>query len=240
MKKTGYLPRRRTAFTLIELIVVIAIIGLLAAMIFPVVGVVNRSKQLKTAQTQLQALQLAIDSYKTKLGFYPPDNTNNPAINQLYFELMGTTNNGAGPANPPNLWVTMDGSAKIGTTTLPSNPYNIVQVFSVVGFANSSTRAHSDDSGAAATTFINNLTPNQVGLYDPATPDVKLLVCSVTWPLEKSQPSYPVPKNPALNPWRYVSSHPTNNAGSYDLWVDLVIAGKTNRVCNWSTQPIKL
>ena len=239
MKKTGYLPRRRTAFTLIELIVVIAIIGLLAAMIFPVVGVVNRSKQIKTAQTQLQALQLAVDSYKTKLGFYPPDNTNNPAINQLYFELMGTvaTNSGAGAGSPPNLWVTLDGSAQIGLTTVP---YNINGVFGVSGFANSSTHAHSDDSGSAATSFINNLSPNQVGAYDPAHPEIKLLVCSVTWPLEKSQPSYPVPKNPALNPWRYVSSHPTNNAGSYDLWVDLVIAGKTNRVCNWSTQPIKL
>ena len=110
----------------------------------------------------------------------------------------------------------------------------------MVGFANSSTRAHSDDSGSAATTFINNLTPNQIGLYDPAVPDVKLLVCSVAWPLDKNQPRYPVPKNGPLNPWRYVSTHPTNNSGSYDLWVDLVIAGKTNRVCNWSTQPIKL
>ena len=238
MKNTGHLPRRRQAFTLIELIVVIAIIGLLAAMIIPVVGVVNRQKQIKTAQTQLQAMQLAIDSYKTKLGFYPPDNTNSPAINQLYFELMGTTNNGAGAANPPNIWGTMDGSAQIGTTPLPSNPYNISQVFSVVGFANSSTRAHSDDAGSAATTFINNLTPNQIGLYDPAVPDVKLLVCSVAWPLEKTPP--PVSKNAPLNPWRYVSTHPTNNSGSYDLWVDLVIAGKTNRVCNWSTQPIKL
>src|SRR6185312_12165509 len=96
MKNIGYLPRRRTAFTLIELIVVIAIIGLLAAMIFPIAGAVNRHKQIGTAQTQLQALSLAIDSYKSKLGYYPPDNPNNAVSNQLYFELMGTTNNGVG------------------------------------------------------------------------------------------------------------------------------------------------
>jgi hypothetical protein len=39
-----------------------------------------------------------------------------------------------------------------------------------------------------------------------------------------------------LNPWRYVSSGPTNNPGSYDLWVDLYIGGKTYRLSNWSKE----
>jgi prepilin-type N-terminal cleavage/methylation domain-containing protein len=236
MKNFQNPSRPRTAFTLIELLIVIAILAILAAMIFPVVGAVNRNKQLKTAETQLQAVALAIDSYKTKLGFYPPDNTNNVVTNQLYFELMGTTNNGAGPNKPPTLWVTKDGSAQIGTTTTP----NITAVFgdNVFSIANSSTRAQSDDNAASASSFLNNLTPNQVGLIDPAIPNIKILVCSVTWPAEKRPPV--IEKNPVLNPFRYVSTHPTNNTGSYDLWVDIVIGGKTNRVCNWSTQPIKL
>jgi hypothetical protein len=37
-----------------------------------------------------------------------------------------------------------------------------------------------------------------------------------------------------INPWRYNSSNPTNNPGSYDLWVQLSISGKTNLICNWS------
>jgi len=234
MKNIGYLPRRRTAFTLIELIVVIAIIGLLAAMIFPIAGAVNRHKQIGTAQTQLQALSTAIESYKSKLGFYPPDNPNNAVSNQLYFELMGTTNNGVGTTKQPTLWVATDGSAQIGTTTTPKT---INDYYGVSAFANSSTRARSDDNGSAAGTFINNLKGNEIGLIDSADPNSKILVCSVTWPLDRGAI---LSANPGMNPWRYISSHPTNNTGSYDLWVDLIIAGKTNRVCNWSTQPIKL
>jgi hypothetical protein len=36
-----------------------------------------------------------------------------------------------------------------------------------------------------------------------------------------------------LNPFRYHVPG-TNNPNSYDLWVDLVIGGKTNRISNWS------
>jgi len=239
MKNTLQLPRRRSAaFTLIELIVVIAIIAVLASLIFPIVGAVNKQKLISTARTQLKGIEAAIDGYKTKLGFYPPDNPNGPITNQLYFELMGTTNNAAGqPGAVPTLWVTMDGSAQIGTTTTP----NITTVFGVTGIANSSTRAHSDDSGAAASTFLNNLTPNQVGVLDTSSTvgqQIKLLVCSVPWPPEKTPA--PLPGDPGVTPFCYNSSHPTNNTGSYDLWVDVVVKGKTNRVCNWSTQPIVL
>ena len=44
---------------------------------------------------------------------------------------------------------------------------------------------------------------------------------------------YPV----TLNPWRYNSSHPTHNQATYDLWVDVIVDGKTNRISNWSDKP---
>jgi hypothetical protein len=33
-----------------------------------------------------------------------------------------------------------------------------------------------------------------------------------------------------------VSSSPTNNTTSFDLWIQLKIGNKTNLVCNWSKQ----
>ena len=40
-----------------------------------------------------------------------------------------------------------------------------------------------------------------------------------------------------INPWSYNSSNPTNNPGSYDLWMDIYSSGKTNRISNWSPNP---
>lgn len=235
MKRTDRLNQRRrvAAFTLIELLVVIAIIGILAGLIFPVVGMVNRNKQLALAKGQLQEIQQAIEAYHTKLGYYPPDNPNNVVTNQLYFELMGTTNDAATAASggTPQNYGTLDGSAAASTTLLN-------QYFNVAGVANTSTRAHSDDSGSAASSFLTHLFPNQIGMVDQANSKVLILVCPISWPGDKTPA--PLVNNPTLNPWRYTSSHATNNTGSYDLWVDLVIRGKTNRVCNWSASPIVL
>jgi len=231
-RRPSFVARHLLAFTLIELLVVIAIIGILAALIFPITGALDKKKKIAVAQTQLKALEAAIDGYKTKLGYYPPDNTNNVVTNQLYFELLGTTNNGT-PTTGATQWGTIDNSAQITSTATP----NILSVFNVAGFANTSTRAHSDDQGAAATPFLNNLTPNQIGYIDPNYQQIKILVCSVEWPPDKT----PAPISGTLfNPWRYISTHPTNNTSTYDLWVDLVIRGKTNRVSNWSTTPIQL
>src|SRR5688572_30151301 len=85
------------AFTLTELIVVMAIIAILAALIFPAVTGVNRVKLVSRARGELAQINSCIVAYKEKLGHYPPDNRNPldheplPGINQLYYELAGTT-----------------------------------------------------------------------------------------------------------------------------------------------------
>jgi hypothetical protein len=41
----------------------------------------------------------------------------------------------------------------------------------------------------------------------------------------------------AINFINYVSSNPKHNTHTYDLWIDVVVGGKTNRISNWSNEP---
>ncbi|HWH68621.1 MAG TPA: prepilin-type N-terminal cleavage/methylation domain-containing protein [Candidatus Sulfotelmatobacter sp.] len=213
------------AFTLIELLVVISIIALLAAMLFPITGAVNRSKIRAKARAELAQVQIAIDSYKAKMGHYPPDNPGLPATNQLYYELLGTKQMLGG-----KIVQTLDGSASIALSDLGT-------VFGmdngspkVAGFVNC-TKLNASEESAGATPFLRGLKPGQVG-QGPLT--AKVLACSI--PLPETLPAYfGIPK---VNPFCYNASNPTNNPNAYDLWVDVVIAGKINRICNWSQQPL--
>ena len=53
------------------------------------------------------------------------------------------------------------------------------------------------------------------------------------WPLNIPVAQHPVPLNKGLNPWRYVSSNPTNNPGSFDLWAEIVVKGQKKIIGNW-------
>ena len=88
------------AFTLVELLVVISIITLIAALLLPAASSAKRLAAIHNAQAEMAQLETAIDRYKSAYGFYPPDNPCNPLVNQLYFELLGTTNTTLPPAAP--------------------------------------------------------------------------------------------------------------------------------------------
>ena len=63
--------RRRAGFTLLELLVVIVIIGLLAAFVAPkYFGQIGKSKT-QMARAQIEALDKAIDQYRLDTGSYP-------------------------------------------------------------------------------------------------------------------------------------------------------------------------
>jgi general secretion pathway protein G len=65
-------PRRREAgFTLLELLVVLAIMGLLAAIIGPQVIKYLGSSRTQTARVQIQNIVAALELYKLDVGHYP-------------------------------------------------------------------------------------------------------------------------------------------------------------------------
>ena len=218
------------AFTLIELLVVVAIMGVLAALILPVAGAVKKHQYIYNIQAQMAQLETAIDRYHAAYGFYPPSPANPPVlgtpssyVNQLYYELVGTTNT-ALPNNTP-VYQTLDGSATISAG-------DVTTAFGVSGFMNCSKPGGGEDA-AVARNFLPDLRPNQIGTC-PVNNNLAVtnLVGSVGGPDARYQPL----GLQDVNPRRYNSSNPTNNPGSYELWIQLSIGGQTNLICNWTKQ----
>jgi type II secretory pathway pseudopilin PulG len=64
------------AFTLIELLIVIAIIIVLAGLVLSTVGYVQKKGARSRAETEIAAMSAAIESYKADNGIYPRGNAN--------------------------------------------------------------------------------------------------------------------------------------------------------------------
>ncbi len=79
-----FVRRAVGGFTLIELMVVVAIIAILAALVLGTLGYVNKKGAESRARSQVAALSAAIDAFKLEFGSYPPDE------DTLHAELTGT------------------------------------------------------------------------------------------------------------------------------------------------------
>jgi general secretion pathway protein G len=69
--KTTQLRRRRAGFTLVELLVVLAILGLLAGLVGPQVMKFLGTSKTKTAALQIEDLAATLDLYRLEMGNYP-------------------------------------------------------------------------------------------------------------------------------------------------------------------------
>lgn len=212
--------RKSEAFTLIELLAVIAIAALIAALIVTAGGAMVRKSNLQRAMSERDQLETAIEAYHAKYGFYPPSGTN-ALINPLYYELLGTTASSTGTGTN---YTTLDGGSQIAASVLPAT-------FGVSSFMNC-TRGSGDDA-IPAQTFLSGLKSGEIA----SNGSWNIIVTAAN-----SDAGYkPLPGVFSLagrpaNPWRYIYPG-TNNPTSYDLWVQVLVGNKTNLICNWAKNP---
>ncbi|MDR3457810.1 MAG: type II secretion system protein [Verrucomicrobiae bacterium] len=224
-------PRR--AFTLVELLIVISIIGVLAGFIIAALGPIKVHKATSAARGELAQIETALENYHAKYGVYPPCNQNpdtTPAyanaspnvvyhsqMSQLYYELSGTTNDGVS-------FVTLDGSDSVPV----NGAKNVMAAYGVGGFINCS--KGSGDETVPAKNFLLSLSSKQVFRgYTNNGPITSMLVTSVNGPDDTYTPLNARDANPV----RYLYPG-INNPTSYDLWVQLQVGGKKYLVCNWA------
>ena len=204
---------KRVGFTLIETLVVLAIMGILAALLIPTAMHTAENRKLMRVRSDLTLLETTIDSYYHRLGHYPPDNPTDPAVPPLFYELRGVeldlTNNN----------YSMDGFPDV----LPKS--EVPFWFDRPGFVNS-------DPEGAENFFKGTLRTNQFGDVISGNKSAKLLLVSVSGKPYKATNGVDLP----FNTWRYVTTKPIHNPGRYDLWAEIVVGNKTVIIGNWKQE----
>lgn len=116
--------RRKTqqGFSLIELLIVMVILGLLAALVGPkMFGKVGTSKQ-KTAKTQISLFESALDTYRLDTGKYP---TTEQGLQALRIKPQGV-NKWEGPYLPKDIPLDTWGNPYQYKSPGDHGPYDII------------------------------------------------------------------------------------------------------------------
>lgn len=88
-------PRTIAAFTLVEMLTVVAIILILATLTIGIAGYANRRAAVTRIKAEIRAMELALEAYKADYGTYPPWNQTGM---ETTFTLAAMTNQSASGA----------------------------------------------------------------------------------------------------------------------------------------------
>lgn len=221
---------KKTGFTLVELLIVIAVIGILVALLLSVFNSGTKHSILQRAQSERDQIETALESYRTYYGFYPPCNANasptvqgRATINQLYYELEGTT---ASVGNTGMNFTTLDNASTIASSTVAS-------AFGVAGFMNY-TKGNGENAKPAKN-FLTGIKAGQIATLTVGGQPVNILTtAAVGDPTYQPIPGTMTENGQNANPWLYLNPG-THNPGSYDLSLQIMVGGKTNLISNWTT-----
>ncbi len=220
-------PRSKRAFTLIEILVVVSIIAILMGLILATAGYASSRARRSRVEAERDMLITAIQSYKAAKGFYPQGNPNDFSMPPLFYELTGTTialNNATTLPTPASYTSTVSGE----TLT----PTNLNNAFGIAGFVNAS-----PDPSQVANYLRSTGKSARTGEVITNNVVVTVFGVQVQGPVQLRTVLGGQPTGPAISPWFYNATNPTNNPDSYDLWMDVYFSAKTNRISNWSSTP---
>jgi type II secretion system protein G len=107
---TTFRNRAKGAFTLIELLIVMAIIAILASLVLAAAGSVQKKGARSRAEGEIKAVEAALESYKSDNGDYPSNSLPGSAVlitalmptnrTKVYFEFKSKYTNAQGWIDP--------------------------------------------------------------------------------------------------------------------------------------------
>jgi type II secretion system protein G len=107
---TTFRNRAKGAFTLIELLIVMAIIAILASLVLAAAGSVQKKGARSRAEGEIKAVEAALESYKSDNGDYPTNSSSGSAVlitalmptngTKVYFEFKSKYTNAQGWIDP--------------------------------------------------------------------------------------------------------------------------------------------
>lgn len=82
MKKANS-QKKNQAFTLVEMLLVLVILAVLAAIVIPKFSGRSQQAKITAAQSQIASMEMALDSYEVDTGSYPKGNNGLNALVQM-------------------------------------------------------------------------------------------------------------------------------------------------------------